>query len=85
MKLHIIYLKNSVLLSKKSYSSWREIQDEYEDFKASLGPWAAEEVEDFLEQEYLDLEPSAKAQVAHFVVSDKQVIEVTFHSSLSSR
>lgn len=39
--LNIIFTEAELLVSKKSYSSWREIQDEYDDYKASLGPWDA--------------------------------------------
>jgi hypothetical protein len=32
-----------MLLSKKHYSSWREIQDEYESFMTSLGPYTEQD------------------------------------------
>ncbi len=46
IKAHIIYLNDdSVLLSKKKYCNWREIQDEYyEKFITSLGPMTCEEI-----------------------------------------
>ena len=36
-----------MLLSKKSYNSWREIQDEYDNYKASLEFVTIEEIEDY--------------------------------------
>ncbi len=46
--IHIIYLDDGVvLLSKRPYASWREIQAEYSSYMASLGPWGVEEVIDF--------------------------------------
>ncbi len=52
-----------MLISKKEYQSWREIQDEFPDYTASLGPWAAQETVDYLNKEYPDLTPSASQQV----------------------
>ncbi len=64
MKLYIIYTDQDVLISKKDYSSWKEIQEEYVDFKTSLGPWQTEDVIDFLSCEYEEkLLPSASVQV----------------------
>lgn len=67
MNLHIIYTSQAVLLSGRSYASWREIQDEYVDYVASLGPWTEGEVIDFLADDYPNLEPPAEQQVAAFV------------------
>lgn len=41
-----------MLLSKKQYSHWREIQDEYEDYMTSLGPYTPEGLLDFLSEQY---------------------------------
>lgn len=51
-RVHIVILESAMLLSKKLYSGWREIQDEYDDYKASLGPWSAEEIQSFFQDEY---------------------------------
>lgn len=80
MILHIIYTEAEVILSKKSYGSWREIQDEYSDFKASLGPWPSEEVAEYLSQEYSKIEPSAVSQVADFLQSPSTIYNVKFHA-----
>ncbi|HEX5278223.1 MAG TPA: hypothetical protein VFW42_11210 [Fluviicoccus sp.] len=62
--LHIIHTDNDVLLSREPYTSWREIQDAFPAYKASLGPWCVDDVTDYLQQEYPDLQPSAHEQVA---------------------
>lgn len=68
--LHIVYLRQGgVLLSRKVYADWREIQSEFEDFMASLGPWAEDEVVEFLTGEYPDLSPGAAEQVRVLVES----------------
>jgi hypothetical protein len=67
LKLHIIYTENDILLSQKHYTSWIQIQNDFADYKASLGPWGVEEVIDYLRQEHSDLEPAAEQQVVSFV------------------
>ncbi|QTN26538.1 hypothetical protein HZ993_14535 [Rhodoferax sp. AJA081-3] len=69
MELHIIYTEAEMLISKKSYSSWQEIQKEHDGYKASLGPWHHEQVIDYLSAEYSNLLPSASEQVVAFVGS----------------
>lgn len=78
MELHIIYTETQVLLSKRAYASWTEIQDEYDTYKTSLGPWDEEDVIDFLAEEYTDIAPPARDQVGAFVSSNDVVSEVTF-------
>ena len=51
--VYLIYLRpGGMLLSKIQYSDWREIQDEYEDYLTSVGPFAVEELVEFLSDEY---------------------------------
>lgn len=72
--LHIIYLESQILLSKKRYTEWREIQDEFVDFKTSLGPWPVAEVLDFLRTEYPKIWPFTDEQVRRFLDSDDETI-----------
>ena len=52
-KVHIIYLRSGwMLVSKKRYPTWRQIQEEFPDFMTSLGPWPFSDVLKFLEDEY---------------------------------
>lgn len=76
VQLHIIYLRSGrVLLSKKEYSSWREIQDEYEDYMTSLGPWSAEDVLGFLREEYPRAPFFSAEQVDALVNGDDVTLE----------
>jgi hypothetical protein len=71
--LHIIYLKDAMVLSKKPYESRRDIQNEYGDFKTSLGPWSVEEVIAFLEIDFGKNEgqwPFSRKQIEDFSRSD---------------
>lgn len=63
MLFHIIYTETKVILSKHQYESFREIQNDFSDFKASLGPWTELEVIDYLDFEYPNLEPNANEQL----------------------
>ncbi|WP_090368589.1 hypothetical protein [Ferrimonas sediminum] len=63
MELHLIYTDSNVVLSKKKYADWVQIQEDFPDYKTSLGPWNLDEMIDFLNEEYDNLLPSASAQV----------------------
>ncbi len=78
MSYHIIYTQQEILLSKKHYSTWQEIQSEYVDFKTSLGPFEADEVTEYLQEEHPTLEPSAEAQMERFLASAGQACVLTF-------
>jgi len=83
--VHIIFTKSAVLLSRKSYASWRQIQDDFEDYKASLAPRSPEDAIEWLGTEYSDLSPSASDQMRAFLSGSEDVVEVTFGSGLSRR
>ncbi|MHA7683092.1 hypothetical protein [Cupriavidus sp. PET2-C1] len=76
--IHIIYAGARVLLSRKPYSSWRDIQEDFCDYSASLGPWSEAEVTEFLSDEYRRLMPSASTQVSAFIDPDAVIKEVSF-------
>lgn len=80
MELHIIYTKSDMILSKKEYGSWREIQDEYEFYMASLGPWNEEDIIEYLDFEYLDLSPDAAIQVRSLISGNTLSSLLSFQS-----
>lgn len=61
--LHVIYDGAKVLLSKRHWSSWGEIQSAFADYRTSLGAWSSVELTAFLQDEFVDLEPSAADHV----------------------
>ena len=61
--LYLIITQQALFLSSKHYDSWRDIQDEFEDYQASLGAWTAEEMINFLCDEYGSDIPNIAAQV----------------------
>lgn len=78
MQLFIIYTEHDVLLSKRGYASWQEIQDAHADYKASLGPWPADDVAQYLADEHATLSPSAQAQVSAFLAGPDETRALTF-------
>jgi len=78
MNITIIYLETEILLSKEAYKSWREIQDLYENYKTSLGPWSKDDVIDYLNDEYNSLDPSAKTQIDNLANSPMSTMRLTF-------
>lgn len=52
-KATIIYLDNGMLISKKEYANWLEIQEEYyENYKTSLLPMTCNEIITFFEEDF---------------------------------
>jgi len=78
MELHIIYTETEMLLSKERFDSWREIQNQYADFKTSLGPWDHEAVVEYLASEYSGLAPSAASQVEALLGTKVPALVLTF-------
>ena len=76
-EFHLIYLRSGpVLLSRKPYTDWREIQDEWDDYMTSLGPWTAEDVVEFFREDFRDEAdwPFTAGEVAAFAASDRVVM-----------
>ena len=72
--LHIVYLESRMIISKKRYADWRQIQDEFADYKASLGPWPVAEVLDCLRTEYPSHCPFSRDQIDTFLLSEDETI-----------
>ncbi|RQM64666.1 hypothetical protein [Aeromonas enteropelogenes] len=79
MQITIIHLEDGMLISKKKYESWRQIQDEYETYKASLGPWEVEETIEYLVDEYASMSPSASVQVEALLQGNQKAMKLTFN------
>ncbi|MBN2229234.1 MAG: nuclear transport factor 2 family protein [Candidatus Thorarchaeota archaeon] len=74
---YLIYLRNALLLiSKVNYSNWQEIQDDFEHYMTSLGPWTTDEIIAFFEGEYGE-ESSwmfTKNQIRKFIASEVHIL-----------
>lgn len=74
-KVYYIILKNKVLLSKKKYENWRQIQDEYyQSFVACLGPWFLEDALIYFSGDYGDEInwPFSKKAIVNFFNQEQQ-------------
>ena len=69
----LIYTRHAVLISTRSYQTWREIQDEWFDHKASLGPWSIDELFDFLDSEYSS-HTFVRSEVESFIASGEALM-----------
>lgn len=79
LSLHIIFLEDGLLLSKKQYDSWWDIQAEYWDtFKASLGPYPVDVAIEWIEFDYPPSNtPFTREQINAFAESDDRVLSFT--------
>ncbi len=72
VNFYIVFTDKEVILSKQKYESWREIQNDFVDYKASLGPWCVADTIEYLNEEHPSLNPNAEQQIkslaesAHF-------------------
>lgn len=74
---NLIFLRsNKMLLSRKTYSDWREIQHEYEDYMTSLDFEAIMDVEEYIKVDYKLTTDKAKYEVKKLINSTKDTIEI---------
>jgi len=69
MELYIVFTDSEIVLTKQQYESWRELQNDFFNYKSSLGPWQENLVIDYLNSHYPDLSPSAQLQVTALITS----------------
>jgi hypothetical protein len=49
---HLIFLRSGLRILKRPDLDWRQLQDEYPDYMASLGPWSEEEIAEHFALDY---------------------------------
>jgi hypothetical protein len=73
----IVYCVSRMLLDRRQYDSWRDIQDAYPDYKTSLGPWSEAEIVGFLGDDFGTDDsgwPFTRQAIADFFRSDAQFL-----------
>jgi len=74
---YVIYLRGGLLvLSKVGYHLWQDIQDDYEYYMTSLGPWASNQILSYFGTEYYD-ESSwvfSRHQICEFMESKEHIL-----------
>jgi len=74
---HIVYCESRMFLDKGPYVSWRDIQDAYPDYKASLGAWSEADIVGFLSDDF-GAEcnwPFSRAAIAFFFGSKERTLD----------
>src|SRR5262249_10839054 len=64
----LVYCEERMLIDRGPYRSWREIQNKYSDYKASLGPCTEPEIVDFFTEDFKEEEhwPFTRTEIAEF-------------------
>ena len=77
VRYNLIFLRsNKLLLSRKQYSDWREIQDEYEDYMASLDFKSLNDIEEYIKMVYKLTKDKAKQEVNKINESSDDTIKI---------
>jgi hypothetical protein len=75
---NLIFLRNSkVVLSKKAYSDWKEIQTEYEDYMSSLEFKSTEDLIEYLSFDYKISPEQIKSQIDRIKTTELEQIEIS--------
>ena len=77
IKATLIYLEEELLLSKKEYSDWYEIEDEYyEKFTTSLVPMTCEDIINIFQQDFKDEDrwPFSRGRLLSFFEGEEMII-----------
>lgn len=72
-RAHVVFLRaGSVLLHKDRGDGWRSLQDTFDDYMTSLGPWTEAEIVECFEEMYGEDQsnwPMSAEQVAAFMTT----------------
>lgn len=74
----IIYLEDCMLLSKKEYLNWKEVQEEYfEKYKTNLEPMTCEEIISFFQEDFKEERnwPFSRKRIINFFERNDMVIQ----------
>lgn len=79
VSVYVIYLRDDrILLSRRRYDSWQQIQEGVVGYMASLGPWSPEATIEYLDDEYPGLDPTAATQVHALLASAEPIVCLRF-------
>ena len=76
-KFHLIFRRNSpILLSRKTYANWMDIQNEFEDYMASIEFDDLIEVIDYLKTEYKITNEKAEQEAHKLLSTGKESVQL---------
>lgn len=70
---HLVFLKSRLLIVKRPDADWRQLQDDYHDYKTSLGPWTAHDIACYFALDYTNDDskwPFSRQVISEFFSSD---------------
>ena len=77
-RAHLVFLRpDGLLLVKRPDADWRQLQDEYAEYVASLGPWTAAEVAEYFALDYTEDDarwPFTRRAIAEFMQSPGRLV-----------
>mgnify|MGYP000018458115 CR=1 FL=1 len=78
-KATLIFLDHALVLTKRVFRNWREVQIEYyAHYKANLEPLSCEEIIAYLNEEYGNDLPFSEKELRQFFEGDLQTIYAEF-------
>ena len=78
-KYNLIFLNTGVmLLSSKEYNSWLEIQDEYENYSASIDFESFEAIKEYIISDYKVEKTQAENLITTFLKTNLTVMPIDF-------
>ena len=63
-----------MFLTKQRYDSWRELQDEHDDYVASLGPYSVAQLVEYLDIEYPSSKPFERVAIEQFIADPSRSV-----------
>ncbi len=83
-KYNLIFLRNSkVILSKKAYSNWTEIQDEFDGYLSSLDFETIDDLIEYLNSDYKIKREQIKNQIDKINMVESNYIEINLGLNLN--
>ncbi len=76
-KFNLIFLRSDkMLLSRKQYSDWREIQDKYDDYMASVDFETLIDVQNYIKMDYKLTADKAQKEINKLNESSNDIVEI---------
>ena len=75
---HIVFLrKGPIVISKVHYLDWKDVQDDFDDYMTSLGPWEVDEILSHFQSEYGDESTwvFSSSQIQSFMKSEEHLLK----------
>ncbi len=76
-KFNLIFLRSGkVFISKKQYSDWKEIPNEFDDYVTNVGFDSLDEIKDYIQFDYKLTEEKAFKESSKISESNSEYVEI---------